>query len=735
MTRFVSHDRGSARAALLAAVLLAGGLTAALVPAQAAPTGPPAVQGGAVQAWQATKYRPAAPAAVTAVDYYFTGTPTDQVDKLTGDNPASFAKAKPTGTSDASQNAEGGTDDGTPTSPGTAYWSAAFTGALQARVTMHWWWQTLDPASAGLNAPALGVRVWADPGTPQQKLIGTNDVVMDAFGTGPSEETAVVDVKGTVAKKLLIQAISLNSDAGHGFRVFYGSATHPSRFSVPTGAAAAPVKVPSNPAVRDTAPLALSATPIGRKAAEPTIGITKKGNAFFAAADFDGLSPANPRTLIYASYDGNKTWKDVTPIVAGQTFPPATLDPYIYVDQETGRIFSDDLLVGCSLLQWSDDEGKTWSRGNPLACDMPVDDHQTIVAGNPPAGVTTNGYPNVIYYCVNKVAGAVCARSLDGGNTFLATGEPAFAGVQPQAPDGTQSSGPGVCGSLHGHIVTDPAGRLYLPKGHCANPWLAVSEDGGQTWRTTLVNKMAVAGTQTAVASDQAGNIYYLWWAADTKLPYMAVSRDAGKTFGPALLVGPPGLQSVNFPSIDAGKPGQVAISYPGTTDPAAAKPSRAWNYYVAVSTNALAEFPVFHSATANKVSDPIHRGVCVGRCAGMYDFLDVVIDPAGAVWATAVDTCTKGCSTAKGPNLSGAEEASDAQGIAVRQLSGPVSVVRAPAAAPPPAAAPGAAPSAPSGGSLPATGGGAGAALLGACLLLVAALSWRLRHPVGVRS
>jgi hypothetical protein len=324
--------------------------------------------------------------------------------------------------------------------------------------------------------------------------------------------------------------------------------------------------------------------------------------------------------------------------------------------------------------------------------------------------MTTSGYPNVVYYCTNKITGAFCGRSLDGGQSFLAAGAPAFEGVQADPP--------GFCGGLHGHIVTDPEGRLYLPKGHCGRPWLAVSEDGGTTWRRTQVNDMPVAGIQTAVASDTAGNIYYLWWAGETKLPYMAVSRDAGKTFGPALLVGPPGLQAVNFPSIDAGGPGKVAISYPGTTDEDAAAPSRPWNYYVAVTDDALAAKPVFHSATANALSDPVHRGICLSRCAGMLDFLDVVLDPAGAAWATMVDTCTGDCVTATGPELEAGQEPGDSVGFAIRQLAG--GPARAVAAPPAPGAAPGAV-----GGRLPATGGAPALVLVGTVLLL-AALGWR---------
>jgi hypothetical protein len=666
------------RSSRVAVLLALGGLTAltsVLLPAAAAPTGPPAVKGGAVQAWKATPYvdptdsvKPGGPT------FFLTGTPQDELAKQQGGGSAGFSSAKPTGSVDAVQLTQPITGDADEAkSPGTAWWEGAYKGTLSGPMSVTLHWATTNATTSLVPGDNVALRVFADPGTPQQKLIGTGTSRVTAVGALPAAVTSLVQVKGTVTKSLLLQALPLYTDAGQDLRVYYGSTTAPSSFTLPSGKAKTP-KAPSTIAVRDTRPLVLSATYIGRKAAEPTLGVTKAGNAFIAAGDFDGLSPANPRTLIYGSYDGNKTYKDVTPYVAGQSFPPATLDPYIWVDQETGRIYTDDLLVGCSLLQWSDDEGKSWSVGNPLACDGPVDDHHTIVTGNPPAGLTTVGYPNVLYYCVNKVADAQCARSLDGGLTFSASGAPAFLGVSTGSNDGEgRSTPPGVCGGLHGHIVTDPAGRLYMPKGHCGNPWLAVSEDGGTTWRQTLVHDMNTAGTQTAVTSDKAGNIYYVWWQAGTNLPYMAVSKDAGRTFGPPLLVGPPGLKAVNFPSIDAGEKGVVTITYPGTMVADETNPARPWNYYVAVSYDALAKSPVFHSATANPLKDPIHRGVCLGRCAGMYDFLDVIVSPAGEIWAAAVDTCTKACAEAGlgATSLGGAERPTDAQGVVIRQLKG----------------------------------------------------------------
>ena len=658
------------RLLLLGGLAAGATLSATLAPGSEAASRPVAVKGGLVQAYRAVAYvKPKPPKPAPATRYYLTGTSTDEQSKLTESPTATFSRTRPTGTTDLTQQTSpvvgavtGGSQD-----EASAFWSAPFKGTINGTVVVTWYWATNDAAAADGN---LEAHLWADPGTPKEKELGSASTGVTIADGAVHAYTVKIDVKGTVAKELRLQGTPHFVDAGQDLTAHYGSTGAPAYFEIPKGATP-PAPLPTTIAVRDTDPLVLSATRIGRKAAEPTIGVTKGGLAFITAADFDGLSPATPRTLIYSSTDGNRSWHNVSPLVAGQPIPPTTADPYLYVDPDTGRVFNDDLTAACSFLQWSDDGGRTWSHGNPLACESPVDDHQTIVTGRPIAGLTTTGYPKVVYYCVNKVADAQCARSLDGGSTFTFTGNPAYVGYE--QPTDANGGASGLCGGLHGHIVTDPTGRLFVPKGHCEHPMLAISDDGGSTWHQSLVNRMLVADTQTSVASDSRGNLYYVWFGKDDLLPYMAVSRDHGRSWGPALLVAPPGVAAVNYPSIDASDPGHVAISFPGSTA-RQANAARPWNYYVTVSTDALDSRPVFHSATANPVSDPVHRGECQGRCAGMYDFLDVVLAPlTGEVWAAETDTCTSvACIGAEGPGLSSKEAADDAQGVAVRMLSGP---------------------------------------------------------------
>lgn len=134
--------------------------------------------------------------------------------------------------------------------------------------------------------------------------------------------------------------------------------------------------------------------PVGREAAEPTLAVNRDGTGFYAAGTFDSVVGGLARTEVMRSRDGGRTWVSVQPeLPAVETTEPAfSLDPMVYVEEDTGRVFNIELYVGCSYLVFIDDEGENWTR-NPVACGNPVNDHHTITAGPPPAGLLTLGYP------------------------------------------------------------------------------------------------------------------------------------------------------------------------------------------------------------------------------------------------------------------------------------------------------------------------------------------------------
>lgn len=422
---------------------------------------------------------------------------------------------------------------------------------------------------------------------------------------------------------------------------------------------------------------------IGREAAEPTLGVTKDGTAFYAAASFDSVALVLPRTLVMRSRDGGKSWERVSPDLPPplKSEPPVNGDPMVYVDTETGRVFSLDTYdADCMWLLFSDDKGASWSR-NPIVCDITpaVTDHQTIFTGPPAGGVDPLMllYPNVVYVCYNTVITTNCLRSFDGGLTFTKAGFP-YTGVEPDNLDGPgpHEGVPGLCGGLTAHLRTDSNGRAFLPAGRCGRPSISISEDGAMTWQRVFVSKdVPLPGTEheNTTAIDAADNLYMTWWDENDRLPYLAISKDHGRTWSDPLMIGPPGVQEVNFPTIDAGDEGRIVIHFPGTTVADRADANRPWNLYQIVSTNALDADPLFVFTTANHPAEPIHRGNCgPGRCAGMFDFLDVQVPPADApdfaqgFWAAGVDTCRLDCEQ-------GTAAATRADGIVIRQIAGPV--------------------------------------------------------------
>ncbi|PSG98290.1 hypothetical protein BRD56_01470 [Thermoplasmatales archaeon SW_10_69_26] len=379
---------------------------------------------------------------------------------------------------------------------------------------------------------------------------------------------------------------------------------------------------------------------------EPTIGVTSEGNIF--VSNLGGSAGTDYSSLLRSTDDG-ETWEDVTGSVGPVSSPPQSNDPYVYVDEETDRIYNLDMqgLQG-NYIRWSDDEGETWTP-RPQAGETPVLDHPTLFAGDPTT-LETTAYENVVYLCVNRVADSACTTSLDGGVTWRP-----FTTVYPGADQGVASEAEGFCGGLHAHGTTGPNGTAYLPKGHCGLPTVAVSTDDGATWQLHEISTEVEAGDhEVAIATDDEGTVYAFWYNDDNE-GYLAHSTDKGQTWSDPVNVDPPGTSLTQFPTIAATGDGSVALSYVATTDDIDsfedADEETTWNAYITTVTNATSEEPAFLTTTANDPEDPIARGNCNSgnRCFGdeggsLGDFIDVVIDDDGRPWAALVDTCTEDC-------------------------------------------------------------------------------------------
>ncbi|HEV8360104.1 MAG TPA: sialidase family protein [Candidatus Thermoplasmatota archaeon] len=400
--------------------------------------------------------------------------------------------------------------------------------------------------------------------------------------------------------------------------------------------------------------------PTGFERGEPTLGVTSSGAIFTIAGNLVRLSdvapvapptlPAQPPLPVPTSYgpsvarslDHGLTWERLyDPAFSGKV----DLDPWVWVDPETDRVFHAPLYVACSWVAWSDDEGSSWL-GNPLGgCGLPGHDHQKLTSGPPPEGVQTTGYENVVYYAYNSFRGegTVALASLNGGLTW---GLP----VTVHAADNCY-------GGLNGPVTVDADGRAYLAKATCDGIRVAVSDDAGQTWdlAATLTDGGVSphSSINPRVAIDQAGNAYLLWNGADN-LQRLAVSHDRGATWGAAMVVPRPDLKGTLFGVLAAGAEGKVVVGYLGTTsdpagwgsdrDPSEATDDAVWHLYITFTDDALAAEPTFVTAQVTPDDDPVQRG-CIwlrggsNPCRNLRDFMDLV-QRDGRVYVVYPDGC-----------------------------------------------------------------------------------------------
>jgi hypothetical protein len=377
---------------------------------------------------------------------------------------------------------------------------------------------------------------------------------------------------------------------------------------------------------------------------EPTLGIDRRGTIFYAARN----SNTNPGAV--RSTDDGRTWQPIAP-------PSHTisLDPFLWLDTRTGRVFDSDIgaTITCPPVSYSDDGGAKWSDG--IVCGHA--DYQKIFGGPAPRGAPQpSGYPDVVYFCAitgGEGAGSVtfnqCSKTLDGGRSWFLTGSPSYP-LRAAPPGSPQPN----CDGAAPPGVVDSRGTIYIPRGWCGEPWLAISHDEGDTWRRVKLPGKPLpydpdAGAwadDSGVAVDADGNLFYTW-VADDFHPYLSISRDGGNRWSDPVDILPPGLTRTQNPAIDVGGPGKIAIEFIGSQDPRSTPESKlTWNGYIAMSVDGLDTSPIFYAAPVNDPrTNALWKGPCGSpiRCGNMGDFYSVKIGPDGTPRAAFVDSCPNG--------------------------------------------------------------------------------------------
>jgi hypothetical protein len=377
---------------------------------------------------------------------------------------------------------------------------------------------------------------------------------------------------------------------------------------------------------------------------EPTLAVSRDDRVLVVAGT----------GVLRLEADGNFT--DVTPPVEAAL--AQTLDPFLYGDSETGRIYLTQLSQ-CLRVWWTDDAGDSWM-GNPEVCAGPEQHHQKVAVG--PGPVDDGGGPvpdqRAIHIATMNLASWLSAdellvfhtRSLDGGVTW--TQNPAKV---------VDADGTAELRNIGNIAATTTAGEV-LSIGYRCDRFVDAdyngvsigrSTDYGATWvwQRIAPGGGRCEGIDPGIWVDHADDHAYAAWEDmskdDSGHVWFAQSTDGGITWGEPLAIPTPGLGSFAFTDI-AAESHAKAIAFLATPDttlgPTQAPGWARWYPYVALEE--LHGWKVYRLQ-----EDPVQLGPicmdgpkCLDGARNLLDFIDVRIDDTVGAVVAYPDGCEADC-------------------------------------------------------------------------------------------
>ena len=475
---------------------------------------------------------------------------------------------------------------------------------------------------------------------------------------------AAIDLNGT-SDTLTLKLEAHFSDTGAGSSIYYdsvsacpGASGNAACDSVIIFNAVAPPPPPPPPPPTPPSGLPprhqvhVSPPALGNDAGEPSVGFNPFTKRTMFISYTQALRETYPELSNLKDVAGNPlpmscdaTWEDKS----GTLTTVNSLDPILFTDQATGRTFNSQLSGDNSLMEYTDNDGESWT---PAQAGPPNGgaDHQAVATGPYPAGQTPPnaiawGTPAVkrpVYYCSQSVATAFCSRSDDGGVTF----GPGFAFKNTDC----------AAGALHGHVKVAPDGTVYVPDssqcvlatGESADHVVAfASADAGKTWAVRDIPQSTGGdGSDPSIGIATDGTAYMCYPNADSTV-HVAVSKDKGLTWTGGQDIGAAeGLVQTRFPQMIAGDPNRAACAFLGTKtlgNGSSLDFKGVWHGYVATTYDGGQSWHLVNVTPGDPVQG--YGGVGPsGTNRNLLDFNDLQLDEQGRTLFGFADGCIGGC-------------------------------------------------------------------------------------------